>query len=501
MSKKLINNNSAEEKLRIVKMRIQALKTFRLFGSILYQFGLFLESEESFNGPMNSAYVVFNTNTNKYDIHFSKSFLDNLTIENITFVLLHEMLHVLHKHITRRGFRDPVMWNLAADHVINVAIRTDANNKAFDENVILPESNKFKPFFIKYFDTKNKLITVEEAYAYLIENATYTKIKICSKCGSSDQGNGQGKSKDCCGDGDSDGKGKGKQCPGCNGSDSISGEVGTFHDPKTGQKVDVSLDIQYPTASGKSGADEVNDNADRAADQIQSDMRTFRDAFPDNNSRGSGSCVGEMLDKLLEVTIPIDVLLKKAVTTKMRPSDSARSWRSLHKQYQGIGLTSPGKGVEENIETGVYIIDTSGSVSSHDLQIAGGAVLNCAEIFADMYVVKHADRLYSKKFYEYGIDDIDELTMDLLDNSDRGGTSHDEVFEYVEELFIDRNGLGLIMIITDYYSNVTELFDSGKYTWCGQVPVCIMLTPGSDPKMVPDRVDKDVIVLPEMENN
>ena len=39
-----------------------------------------------------------------------------------SFIILHEILHVVFKHHLRRGKRDPRLWNNAADYVINAQI-------------------------------------------------------------------------------------------------------------------------------------------------------------------------------------------------------------------------------------------------------------------------------------------------------------------------------------------------------------------------------------------
>lgn len=47
------------------------------------------------------------------------AFVETLTVAEISGVLVHECLHVLAGHHLRRGSRDPVRWNIAADYAIN----------------------------------------------------------------------------------------------------------------------------------------------------------------------------------------------------------------------------------------------------------------------------------------------------------------------------------------------------------------------------------------------
>lgn len=66
--------------------------------------------------------------TNGLDVFFNPEFLDRLRSEEVDAVLLHEVLHAALLHVTRRGARDPVLWNFAADIVVN-AMLTDQGMK------------------------------------------------------------------------------------------------------------------------------------------------------------------------------------------------------------------------------------------------------------------------------------------------------------------------------------------------------------------------------------
>jgi len=46
-------------------------------------------------------------------------FVNDCSHKNVIFLLAHEAMHFMLSHSIRRGARDPKMWNIAADHVIN----------------------------------------------------------------------------------------------------------------------------------------------------------------------------------------------------------------------------------------------------------------------------------------------------------------------------------------------------------------------------------------------
>jgi len=63
--------------------------------------------------------------TNGISIVYGIDFVLNQTDKAVRMVLLHEVLHCFGQHQTRRGGRDPYMWNVAADYAINPILAPD----------------------------------------------------------------------------------------------------------------------------------------------------------------------------------------------------------------------------------------------------------------------------------------------------------------------------------------------------------------------------------------
>lgn len=57
--------------------------------------------------------------TDGVEIRYNSNFLESLSVSEITFVLCHEILHMILGHSSRRAQRDPLTWNKAADYAIN----------------------------------------------------------------------------------------------------------------------------------------------------------------------------------------------------------------------------------------------------------------------------------------------------------------------------------------------------------------------------------------------
>ncbi len=57
--------------------------------------------------------------TDDRKVYYNPKFLEELTADELKFVLCHEILHVAFQHSRRRGNRDPRLWNIATDFAIN----------------------------------------------------------------------------------------------------------------------------------------------------------------------------------------------------------------------------------------------------------------------------------------------------------------------------------------------------------------------------------------------
>ncbi len=94
--------------------------------------------------------------TNGRDIFFNPDFLASLTVAQRAGLVLHEVLHAALLHVTRRGSRDGLLWNIAADIVVNGVI-------AKEQGYELP------PGALR--DTRLEHLSVEEVYHLLLTDA------------------------------------------------------------------------------------------------------------------------------------------------------------------------------------------------------------------------------------------------------------------------------------------------------------------------------------------
>lgn len=94
--------------------------------------------------------------TDGRNFFYNGEFIANLTVPQTEFLFGHEVLHNVLEHHFRRESRIPVLWNIAADYVINLILVQNGIGKMPD-NLL--------------YDTKYEGMTSEEVYDDLMKNA------------------------------------------------------------------------------------------------------------------------------------------------------------------------------------------------------------------------------------------------------------------------------------------------------------------------------------------
>jgi predicted metal-dependent peptidase len=119
--------------------------------------------------------------TDGRDIFYNPEFLIKLPPRQQDAVLLHEVLHAALLHAVRRGTRDPVLWNLAADIVVNGIISKQ------DYLELMPGAIREKTLEEK---------PAEEIYELLLKNREKHKDQLKHQCLKPGHKHGQGNSND-----------------------------------------------------------------------------------------------------------------------------------------------------------------------------------------------------------------------------------------------------------------------------------------------------------------
>lgn len=102
--------------------------------------------------------------TNGFNIQYHPDFVLSQSDAAIRFVLCHEILHCVGDHMSRRGNRDPLIWNYACDYAINPILNVEVVSKAFEWPVNSDGSR------MGLYEEKYEGMKAEDIYELLVED-------------------------------------------------------------------------------------------------------------------------------------------------------------------------------------------------------------------------------------------------------------------------------------------------------------------------------------------
>jgi predicted metal-dependent peptidase len=100
--------------------------------------------------------------TDGNNLYYNPSYVETLSVRVLLGVFVHEVCHCAFLHVTRRGTRNPYVWNQACDYVINKII--------FDAGLALPED--------VLYDEKYDGWTAEQVYDDLIKDTKCIDLPV-----------------------------------------------------------------------------------------------------------------------------------------------------------------------------------------------------------------------------------------------------------------------------------------------------------------------------------
>lgn len=96
-----------QQRKRIAASQIRLSESFPFFGALLMM------------APIVMTNTIPTAATNGRDLLFNASFVHSLNAQELDGILVHELLHLALLHVPRRGVRDHMVWNIAADIHVN----------------------------------------------------------------------------------------------------------------------------------------------------------------------------------------------------------------------------------------------------------------------------------------------------------------------------------------------------------------------------------------------
>lgn len=456
--------SSIDEKISLAKAIILTSSSLRLFGCLFYKFEINVVDCEDMTAM---AYKYRNDKNIK--IAISRQFIDTLKSANeVVYILLHEISHILSNHLSRGLHLDQAMYNIASDHVINTALDSDVNSQRL-KGIGIPKDR------ILITSLHNQNMSTEEVYHYLMDHAEITteSYEISfdedasnesgnneggqeSDKGQPQEGNGQSEEGD--GEGQKQGQGKGP------------GKIQI-----TGQKIHVKLDDGQEFTTYKDFHADSSD-VENAEKSIQDDARRLLNSplFEAEKKKGSkASNTMELIQEAIRVEIPWDQLLENVIKSNITERSDNKTWARVNKRMYAYNMILPYTDDEEIYDNLLVIVDTSGSVSTYELQ-KFTHILKAAMIhFKKVIKIDHDYVIYDKHKTVYDSSTIDNLTKDIrVEYTGRGGTSHSEVYQYIEAVYEGDNTdipiPGLILFLTDFESDIESIHHNFK--WVKEIP-------------------------------
>jgi predicted metal-dependent peptidase len=321
--------------------------------------------------------VIETMATDMERIYVNRKFAEGLDISECAGVLMHEVLHIAFMHGLRRGYRDPLLWNLACDYAINPIVLESGGKLP-----ILPGGTPDDPGYC--YDKKYVGWSANQIYEDLLQNAPKKKIKLRLNGGSKG--------------GDNDGSKEDQGTP-------LWGEI---------------LDPINEDGSTKSQSEVT---------QLEEDIRVGVKQAADR-AKAIGKLPGS-LKGLIEAVGKSKVDWHEYIqrwVTGLTPDNY--TWRRPNRKiYANYGIYMPsiefnGSGV------GALSIDTSGSVSNEELVKYITEITGVIELCNPdkLYLIQHDAVVHSVTEWDAG-EDFRSLKI-----TGRGGTNITPSFEKIEEL-------------------------------------------------------------------
>jgi len=407
-------------------------------------------------------------------IYISPKFAEQLSKGELAFVLMHEALHIFQGHIQmgKEYNLDPQLANIAEDLWINDLLlriqREEVSAIKAPKVGIFPNQNPWKEILQKELGhTEVALKSTEmEVYRVLEKLMKQNRLEIKVKFSSSYNSSGKEGANDTSGEGENEKGRKGQNDGGQNEQKDQQGQaVAEIY--LDGKKIgEMPIDVKE---NGELSEEEL-----QAAKEATERARTVaRIAREQQKARGAGSSpLGELIDKILKPKLPWHEILKQAIATKLVKSQE-QTWTRPKSWAFGIRTILPGPGDEERLKL-VMVIDTSGSISKRELQLFKGAVAEAIDQdeVEEIIELQHTDRLTAVK--RYTPEEFNPNDADFQEIAESGGTSHKEVFDWLEENAEEEENISLVVILTDGYSDIEQLWE--HYVWTRNIPTILVTT-------------------------
>lgn len=380
--------NTRSQTVRLTKARTSLLLEHPFFGALLFR----LKLQESHGVQMMA--------TNGVSLYYNPAGVAELSTAQLVGVLAHEVLHPALQHHTRRGDRNPKVWNMACDYAINPLL--------VDAGLTLPSG--------VLLDDRFRGMSAERIYQLLAQETD------SGSAGSSDS--------------------SGAETPTTNSESSDTNDSGQDQDreaPVTAGGFGQVLDAPNPEQPG----------APATPDQLREQEREWRVALQQaqTSAKMAGKCpLG--IDRAMEEAERASIDWKEALRRCYSETLAIDyTWSRPNRRFIGSGLYLPGIR-KEGVGELAIAVDCSGSISNRTLSLFSAEISSLIEEnHPERVHVLYFDAAVQKtEVYEFG-------QPVLLTPKGGGGTDFAPVFDYLAEQHITPHS---VVFLTDLCGRFPE---------------------------------------------
>ena len=383
-----------ETKLKAAKKRMDRCM-FHMFRE--FPFWAFLIEKCDIKLTEDSKTVPTAAVTKDGTIYFNTEFFDGLSESMVHFVLAHEVMHLVLEHHQRRAARDPLMWNVAGDVLINEML-----SQHFSCHRISLDLSAFCTVDSTGVDIDPDNTTTEQVYDKLMANAPKVRMQIQAVLGEDGQG---------------------------------------------------PCDIMFDSSGSSDGAGDPDGGVDGNTIRDKSEStpqneREWGEAALESATRSkiAGKCPQFMerrIDKMLNPEIPWSEVLAYYLRQKFcQNSKSRHTFTPPNRRYlhQDVIMTSRVGAKKPSI---AFSIDTSGSMSRDDITKGVSEMDAIRKLYKVPVYLMEADYSVHKAQWVSPHEDIPALTGG-------GGTSFVPVIEHLKQ---NKPDVDLLVYFTDGYGD------------------------------------------------
>lgn len=381
----------------------------RLFTKELIFFGIISNKfkweitplEENIEG-----YVQF-SQQKAHELEYGKIFInkniitnEEYTPQNLTFLLIHEISHYLHKHGLRKLDRNPILWNVACDHVIEVELKKRMSH------IIQPYQNRYN--IIKELESEN--LTAEEAYDWLnknLEKYNYSILIIGKNSAQLSQNN------------------QPLFVFNINDQSNNKDQIQQFF---------TECQVLYQQLKERGV---ISSNIAQILDGILK--------------------VKVPWDTILEKAIKTNTRMQSNQRNWRIPN----KYYIPHNMYLP-GNIDQEETIEPN--SMIITLDSSASISSVDLKRFLYIVHKSINLFTKIILLVHDTQINQQKEFDRNNSDELLSMMKVEGIKGRGGTSHLDTYEFIQKYWNENTDeLSLVISLTDGYTDISEIYDNYKW--------------------------------------